>query len=294
VRCYPQYAITKVTGENAQGAADSLGVACELQGIVYGINLNPPGLQFTLIDNANNGIAVFRGSGNFGYQVKEGDQVAVRGVISQFRGLTQINADTLLKGSTGNALVSPLAVTKPGENTESKLVRISNLRLIDPAQWTTGTGSGGFTAKAVSDQNPADTIDIRIDSDVELYNMPAPTAPFNATGIGSQFANSAPFTSGYQLMPRYAADISPFTGAKEADFSPFVQLWPNPVAQQLLIQSTRSFERLEIWSPVGILMKSVAQPAQKQEIDVSAWPSGTYFVMFKTSNAFWTTRFIKK
>lgn len=94
---------------------------CQLDGVVYGVNLRAQGLQFTLIDDSNDGIAVFSSTKSFGYSVKEGDKISVRGRISQFQGLTQILLDTLLTNGTG-ILKDATEVNFLNETTESQLV----------------------------------------------------------------------------------------------------------------------------------------------------------------------------
>lgn len=184
-----------------------------LLGTVYGVNLRPGGLQFTLIDDMGDGIAVFSGDDNFGYEVTEGDNVYVDGSIGQFNGLAQIYASGIELVSMGNDLVNPTVVTVLNEETESQLVTIENVSLVDMSQWS-GSGSG-FNVDVTDGTN---MFTVRIDADVDLYNMGAPTGTFNVTGLGGQFDNSAPHESGYQLLPRYVADISPYV--------PFVETYP--------------------------------------------------------------------
>ena len=100
VSSYPVYSIPSVTHVNQEGVADSLNIKCQLSGIVHGYNLRPGGLQFTLIDNQNNGIGVFNGTNDLGYTVTEGDAVTIKGTINQFNGLTQIIADELTLNSS--------------------------------------------------------------------------------------------------------------------------------------------------------------------------------------------------
>ena len=202
---YPEYTIGQVNKVDADGVADSVGVVCQLSGIVYGVNLRSGGLQFTIIDSDVEGIGVFSGNNDYGYTVQEGDEVVVQGEITQFSGLTQIDIDTVWMMSAGNALVNPTIITGLGEDTESQLVKIEDVSLVDPAQWT-GSGSG-FNVEVT---NGVDVITVRIDNDVDLYSLPAPTATFDVTGIGGQFDSSSPFDEGYQLLPRYMEDIDPY------------------------------------------------------------------------------------
>jgi len=299
VICYNLYSIFQISGENAEGVADSLGVFVELQATVYGVNLRPlnnnqPALLFTIIDNSGQGISVSSLNGNLGYTVQEKDKIIVRGKIGQFNGLTEVQANEIIKISGNNPLVVPTPVTTHTEATESKLIKINNLHFVDAAaEWTTGVGPSGFTARAVSDDNPLDTIIIRIDRDVETYNAPVPSQPFNLTGIGGQFDNTNPFTSGYQILPRYNADISTLNATHNADFSAQVQLSPNPATDVLVVRSTVVFDKMAIYSIEGQLLKSYVQPALNEQLPVNALPAGTYFLRFEKDGAAWTTRFVK-
>jgi len=293
ILCYTFYDIEDVTGVNNEGLADSVDVFVELQGTVYGGNLRPQGLQFTLINDSNQGIAVFQPTGNFGYTVTERDKVSIRGRVIQFNGLIQIDPDTIIKLSGNNTLVTPLNVPAPVESSESSLIRINNCRLVDDAEWTTGMGNGGFNIRLVSDNNPQDTILVRIDNDTETYNAPLPNQPFNITGIGSQFDTDAPFTSGYQLLPRYNNDISTLVSLKDANFSQEVNLAPNPATDWLRVTSTVQFDAFRLYNAQGQILQSWNNPELQENISVYGLPSGIYFLRFEKDGGAWTTRFVK-
>jgi DNA/RNA endonuclease YhcR with UshA esterase domain len=215
----PTYSIGLLRGNNVAGTVvgipDSNGVYARTTGIVLGGNrrlLPSPGLEFFIFDPVSNaGIGVFRNA-NFTsnpYTVTEGDLIRVIGTVSHFNGLAQINVDSIVVLSSGNALPAPQVVTSMSDLTESRLIRINNLTLVPSsstsAQWpVSGATGSGRTPKAT---NGVDTFDIRIDNDVNLFNSPAPTGTFSMIGVGSQFDASAPHTSGYQLCPRYLQDL---------------------------------------------------------------------------------------
>ena len=199
----PTYPIGTINTTDANGVGDSLTVRCWVHGVVYGLNLRPVGLQFTMIDPTG-GIGIFNGPAFAGYTVAEGDSIHLRGVINQFNGLLQMDPDSIVLVSAGNALQPAAPVTALGEVTESDLVVFTNARLINPTQWT-GAGSG-FNVDVT---NGTDTIVVRIDADVDLYSQPAPTGIFAVCGLGGQFDATSPYNSGYQLLPRYQADIKP-------------------------------------------------------------------------------------
>ena len=202
----PTYTIGSVTGVDADGVADSVGVLCKVVGTVMGVDMqgSATAIQFTIHDGSD-GIGVFSSvAAAQSYTVTEGDQVRLIGSIGQFNGLTQMYPDSIAFISSNNTLPTSTVVMGLGENTESELVTFESATLVDPSQWT-GSGSG-FNVEIT---NGTDTIDMRIDNDVDLYSQPAPTGAFDVTGIGGQYDFSSPYSSGYQLLPRYQADIVP-------------------------------------------------------------------------------------
>lgn len=204
----PEYSIGIIRGNNNGGVADSINVNLRTRGIVLGLNKRPAGLEFHIFDkNSNTGIGVFRNTGNLGYTVREGDSILVQGIVSQFNGLSQITVDQLTLLDSNRTLPTPQLVTAMGEQTESRLIQMNNLTMVTPSQWPTpGTTGSGRTVRVT---NGVDSFDVRIDNDVNLFGTPAPTGPFNMVGIGGQFSTVTPRVGGFQLMPRYIADLLP-------------------------------------------------------------------------------------
>lgn len=268
----PEYEIGVVNTVNADGVADSLGVTCMLRGIVYGVNLRPAGLQFTLIDAGGEGIGVFSASNNFGYTVLEGDDLSVTGVIEQFNGLTQIALSDLVFHSAGNPLLPAQTVTALNENSESQLVRITNLIVENPDAWT-NTGSG-FNVPVTDGNN---TYTMRIDADVNIFGTAPPSQPFNLTGLGGQFDSSSPFTEGYQIFPRYLEDID-LLGATSVLEDIQVELSPNPAATEVRLQCGRTPDSVEIYTLAGEKVAAFLQPAADYLIRLKQIPNGIYHI----------------
>ncbi len=285
---YPEYDVATVTTNDAAGLPDSLGVSCQLQGVVYGGNLRPGGLQFTLIDAANDGIHIFSNSADFGYTVTEGDEIIVQGVVAQFNGLTQLNVDTVWMVSQDNMLFDPTDITDLGEAAESQLVRITNLTIVDPGQWT-NSGSG-FNVDVTDGVN---TYQMRIDADVDIFGTDPPAVPFNLTGIGGQFDSSSPYDDGYQLLPRYLQDIELIVSTIDPEFAHEVQMYPNPVSNQLTIELSTDFDQVRITNVFGQTMMTMA-PQPTQTINVSDLAAGVYQVTFVKNNQIWSTQFVKQ
>lgn len=284
---YPDYTIGQVTTINADGEVDSLGVSCRLRGIVYGVNLSSGGLQFTIIDGNNDGIGVFSGQ-NLGYTVQEGDEVVVEGVIGQFNGLTQIEPDRVQLASTGNTLVTPQTVTALGEGTESQLVRLENVSLVNPMDWS--TGGSGFNVDVTDGTN---TYAVRIDNNVDLFTLPAPTGTFSVTGIGGQFDSSLPYDEGYQLLPRYMADIDPYTDVLDPARGKDVAFFPNPAKEWLQVLSTEPLGAVRIHNLTGQLVMEWKAPGTSARLDISKLAAGAYVITFVQDGKARAQEFVK-
>ncbi|MET1169307.1 MAG: lamin tail domain-containing protein, partial [Flavobacteriales bacterium] len=202
----PTYTIGQVDGVDTDGLPDSLNVYCKVEGIVMGVDMqgSATAVSFTVHDGVDGMGTYSSAPAAASYSVTEGDEVRIIGKIGHFNGLLQMVLDSVVVLSTGNTLQSPTVVTSLGENTESELIKFENATMVDPTQW--GSGSSGYT---IDITNGTDTVIMRIDADVDLYGTTAPTGAFDVVGIGGQYDFSSPHTSGYQILPRYIADITP-------------------------------------------------------------------------------------
>ncbi len=201
----PTYTIPQIKGQDSDGVSDSLGVYCKVIGTVIGVNTQSAStgnVAFTIHDGTV-GFGVFSPStSSHGYTVTEGDIIRVVGSIGQFNGLAQVGADSISIISTGAGIPSPTVITSLDETTESNLLRVNNVTVVDPTQWT--NAGSGFNVDVFDGIN---TIALRIDADVTLFNEPCPTGVFNIIGIGGQFDMSSPYTGGYQMLPRQKEDV---------------------------------------------------------------------------------------
>jgi 2',3'-cyclic-nucleotide 2'-phosphodiesterase (5'-nucleotidase family)/plastocyanin len=289
----PTYNIGSVTTVDAQGIADSTGVTCKLEGIVYGENFRAGlgGLEFTLIDgtNTDDGIAVFSSAG-LGYTVTEGDEVRVIGTIDQLFGLTRIVADSVVLISSGNTLKTPSAVTALDEFSESNLVEISPLNYIAEGNWT-GTGAN-FDVRFT---NGTDTFTVRIDDDCNLYSAAEPSAilSYEIVGIGGQADFASPFDEGYLLLPRRSTDITPLGAIDGAAINGTMTVYPNPAKDVINIRR-ESVETVEIVL-VDIMGRTVAQTesfSKQTELNVSNVPAGQYFLQIRNDKEFTTVKVV--
>ena len=283
---YTPSTIAEITTIDADGNAVSEGSLVEISGTVYGVNLGS-GVQFTVIDDANDGIQVFSFDPVSAYVVNESDVITVRGMVDQFNGLIQLRPDSILLNSTGATLVTPAEVTVLDESTESQLITIKNLTLVDPAQWS-GTGGGGDNIEITDGVN---TYLMRLDAQTNLYGSAAPVGPFNVVGIGGQFDNSAPYTEGYQILPRYLEDVTEISSTGNLFDGKNVKIFPNPASNMLFLQSEVPLEQVHVYNSTGVLLH---HSEKTNEINVSRLIPGLYMVCVISGNSNYTIPFVKE
>jgi len=156
------------------------------------------------------GISVY-GSGFTG-SVNLGDSVTVTSTIAQFNGLTQF--DFFSSGSEvtvhkSNVNIEPKVVTineilsqqwNGTEEIEGSLVRVNDVTIN-----STGTFSSGAN---YSITDPTGTLEMRIDNDVNsIIGSSIPSSNIDIIGILGQYDTSIPRSSGYQVLPRFVADL---------------------------------------------------------------------------------------
>lgn len=180
----------------------------------------------TFIQDNSGGISLFLTAGLTDTTKKNlrfnlGDSVSVRGQVTQFNGLTELtNLTNFSVISTGNFAIDPLVLTCAQVNAtlfvstpdsfpeynEGRLIRINNVTRVGGATWPT-TCAGANSNIMISDGTA--TTALFIDLDSEVCGSPDPSGSFDVIGILSQFDNSAPYSTGYQIVPRYKSDIIP-------------------------------------------------------------------------------------
>ncbi|HKK62515.1 MAG TPA: plastocyanin/azurin family copper-binding protein [Bacteroidales bacterium] len=285
---FPNYDIGVVTTNNVEGVPDSLGVQCSLQGLIHGANLRESGYIFTIIDSLGDGIGVFRSSDIGNYQPKPGDEVLIEGSISQFNGLTQIEAGNIILLSENNDLVSPMVISGNvlSEITESQYVLTGPVTFVDPDQWD---GTGNSFNFDVEDVNGI-RYDIRIDRNTDLAGLDVPPLPngfddtFILYGVGGQFDSSLPFDDGYQLRPSFTSDFEVVTSLPQVQEASFL-LYPNPAKDWIQIQNLpKNAYRLVIYDTSGKVLQEVINPSSHHRLNVSRAIPGTYIIQLIGDN----------
>jgi len=280
----PTYDIGIVNTIDADGLPDSTGVNCIIEGTVHGANLRGGGLQFAVIDDSGDAIGLFA-STDLGYTYNEGDIIRVTGFIGHFNGLLQISA-TAVEFLGEGTLRTPIVVTSLGEDTESQLIQVNGLTLVNAEDWA-GDGSSFNVEFSDADGN---IIAVRIDSDTEVATWEGPLdGEYKVIGIGGQFDNSAPHNEGYQMFPRYISDFDNLSSIEDV-LKVKVNIYPNPVVDVINIMTDITPEQYAVYNRTGQLIEN--GPFQNR-LDVSTYASGSYLLVLTKEGKSKTIYFVK-
>jgi len=207
---HKHYEISEINKLDKDGVLIDLDIDVSVSGVVYGVNLRPlgtpEGFQFTIRDNTG-GLQVFSPSGNFGYTVKEGDSISVKGVVGQFAGLAQLTfVEEITLHSSNAVLKTPTVVQQLSESVESDLIMFENVILVDESEWPIAPLATNQFAD-VRVKNQMGTFVLRIDSDIDIDGTLPPVGYFDLIGLGGQNDFAKPYDSAYYIFPRYKGDI---------------------------------------------------------------------------------------
>ncbi|MCB9255784.1 MAG: T9SS type A sorting domain-containing protein [Chitinophagales bacterium] len=201
----PTYDLATVTTVNALGEPDSLNVLCKVYGLVNSPDRGFNSTEFSIQD-ATGAITVYDAPAAV-YEAVVGDSVEVIGYIGQRFGVTTITDLVDITVLSSGSTVMPTAAAQPNEANESSLIRVDGLQMVNPSDWTPNTGSSGFDVEVFTSVN--DTFIVRIDRDyLDLYSTTdIPCGVFNVIGVAGQYDVDTPYTSNYQLIPRFLSDV---------------------------------------------------------------------------------------
>jgi len=185
-----------------------IGRRVQVAGVVtVGTNLYTTTYCDVYIQDATGGINLYAAS-PWPAALQIGDSVRVDGVIRQFRGLTEISTPmTIDVLGKAQIIPSPLLMTCDQvansfaqdftEANESRLIRINQVRVV----------AGSAPTLTISDQTGQCVL--YLDADTKL---PIPQGTFDVIGILKQYDSTAPYTDGYEILPRFASDLIPQSG----------------------------------------------------------------------------------
>ncbi len=193
---------------NMDYVPDHLNDTVRVRGVITSPNYQTTNNSFYLWDGTAGTDIFMPGPPKFNWAL--GDSIVVTGFVNQYNGMTEIQAlDSASWDSVGTGTVpDPTEITLAeyianSEMYEGSVIKVKGLSLVG-GSWP---GAGASTNLSLSDG--VDTVVFRIDSDTDIDGQPEPTWPEDVVGIVSQFDSSVPYSSGYQIFPRYITDFTP-------------------------------------------------------------------------------------
>ncbi len=73
------------------------------------------------------------------------------------------------------------------------------------------------------------------------------------------------------------------------------KIFPNPASSKVFVSATVPIHQLSIINSAGIIMKEIANPSNKTEIEISSWPNGLYLILItQKQGVAQTIKFLKQ
>lgn len=271
---YPARSISQLRGINGLGVADSLGAKASISGVVFTPDFfGSGGYQFYLEDGTG-GIMIYSPADVDSYSVTQGDSIHVFGEVAQYNGLIEFVPDSIYLIAQGATQTTATTVTALNESTESELVTLHCVTLVDSTQWT--QSGSGFNVELTDGTN---TYWMRIDDVCDWYAYPAPTGLLDVTGVGNQYDPSSPYDSGYQILPRDLADIVGCTIGLEEPTDRVIEAYPNPASSTLTIQLPQEgLATIQLINALGQVVAHTESNKNQVTMNIEDLNNGLYIV----------------
>jgi phosphatidylserine/phosphatidylglycerophosphate/cardiolipin synthase-like enzyme len=209
---YHPVAMGSLHCNTSQGYALTLGDSVSVTGIVTaGTATFTPAKTDIYIQDATGAANVYYATPITTFAI--GDSFTVNGIIIQYRGMNEIDPRGYTKHAANRPVPAPRVLTcyqvahQFGSNycepEEAMLIKLQRVTY-------TGTWASG---QVVTLHDESGTCDMYIDVDTGVQNITPPAGYFDLVGVLKQFAGfSPPFNTGYEVLPRSAADVIPISG----------------------------------------------------------------------------------
>ena len=273
---FPLEHLRLTDGVNGQHIFD--GVPTVVRGVVHGINYQPTGYSFYIINEENIGINVFSFD-PMDYVVQEGDDISVLGTIDNFNGLLEIVPFEIILHAPGQPLVDPLQISFPSEEVEGSHVTLTSY-VVDSV---VTTGSTGYNAYVTTFGGEHVLIRVDADSGIPLSIIESSDG---VRGIGTQFDNTFPFTGGYQVLALQFIILPGFPVLDQKA----ITMTPNPANESLLFQSEYPVSQIAIYTIDGKKLFEEKPDAVNIELNVSSLFTGIYMVRAITDKGVWASK----
>lgn len=176
-------------------------------------NVFGTGANYYFIQDDTAGILIYAGT-SLGSSIVKGDRLKITGTILEYYGLLEFQPLQIERTAVQQSLpqfvpitVADLSAYATAEPLEGKRVQLNAIVTNVPST----SGSVNVTVKD-PDSTKTTTVRVLQGAGIDLTSTLQKDRMYTITGIIGQYDSSSPYTSGYQLMPTSAADITPMLG----------------------------------------------------------------------------------
>ncbi|MGC9337757.1 MAG: T9SS type A sorting domain-containing protein [Candidatus Cloacimonadia bacterium] len=164
------------------------------------------------LQDSYGGINVYKGGAGT-ITIIAGNSYTAVGVLDQYNGKAEIIPDDAATDITDNGagtmpsieIITIAEYLANPEDYEGMLIGIQHLsKTAGSDPWPSSGSDANLT---MTDDGGISEITLRVDKDTDLDENPEPSWPKDVVGIATQYDNSSPFDSGYQITPRAYSDI---------------------------------------------------------------------------------------
>ena len=254
------------------------------------------------IQDATGGINLFMFS-QAAQAITIGHEYTVVGTLDQYNGKAEIIPDDVADITDGGTATVPdvIVITIDDLLNEPETYEGMLIQILD-ADNVGGTWPG---PNITLNDGSTNTLTMYIDSDTDIDESIEGEYPMDVTGVFSQFDNSSPYTSGYEIIPRSVTDLvwtaSAIERVENAGVITEFKLhsnFPNPFNPSTTLQFDvpKQVDNLDlsIYNTAGQKIVTLYQGSASQGSYQYTWnginqgnqaaPSGIYFAVLKTVN----------
>ncbi len=197
--------ITSLRATNSLGEPLYAGHSARIKGIAtVGTGVFSTANHDFYLEDGTSGINIFQPEAG-GSDVALGDSILVEGIIQHTNGNFQFDdPDMVYSILSTNPAPEPflINIADIGEAYEGRLVKFRDLTLVD-GEWP----EAGDKADLLLETPDGQQLDVRIERETEVDELPEPDWPVDLVGILQQWDRFSPYLEDWRLQLRYPSDI---------------------------------------------------------------------------------------
>ena len=263
------------------------------------------------------------GPGGGAVDIIPGHQYTVTGVITPYNGIVEVmpddpETDVIDEGEAEMPepfILDMATLLSGGEAFEGLLFQIENVDTVaseDNDPWPINHNDNADIM--VSDDDGTSQLILHLDKDTDIPGTTEPSWPQHITGIFGQYDETAPYTSGYQIIPRSINDFDTPTAIEDLttvipDELILYPAYPNPFNPTATIPFNIPFDmvseqvkKITIYNTLGQVVREYTLSNMKAGLNTVKWngrsnegnqvSSGLYFAVLQVSTLRQSTKLL--